>query len=232
MSYTYQDFLAYFGVGGAHPGGMSFTKELLKHIPITRDSHVLDAGCGTGQTAAFLQKDFGCSVTAIDQHPIMIEKACQRFKEGNLNIEIREENIEGTSLPSNTFDIIIAESVTIFTNIQKVVKEYARLLKDDGIVLAHEMTAKQVLSQQEMDVLQDIYAISRVPTKEEWIQLFKDAGFLNVESIMAKNINDTPEFMLSNTIDPALYDIWDQHQLVTEKYADRLQYYVYRVQKS
>ena len=78
--WTYHDLLAAFGIGGAHPGGFALTCEVLEREAIGKTSVVLDAGCGTGQTAAYLVKRFGCDVTAVDRHPLMLQKAANRFR--------------------------------------------------------------------------------------------------------------------------------------------------------
>src|SRR5690625_2868709 len=92
--YNYHDFLALMGVGGAHPGGLSFTKYLLKNVQIDQNSRVLDAGCGTGQTTAYIAGTYGCHVTAIDRHPVMIEKAKQRFASKDIKVDIMQGDIE------------------------------------------------------------------------------------------------------------------------------------------
>lgn len=56
MKPTYQDALAYFGVSGAHPGGLTLTKFLLEQEKITSHTTLLDGGCGTGQTSAYIKR--------------------------------------------------------------------------------------------------------------------------------------------------------------------------------
>lgn len=86
--FTYHDLLAYFGIGGAHPGGLALTKDMLSQEKIKARSKILDVGCGTGQTSAYIAKNYGCDVTALDCHPLMIEKAQQRFIKENLTINL------------------------------------------------------------------------------------------------------------------------------------------------
>ena len=71
---TYFDFLAKFGVGGAHPGGIPLTKNILSGENITNKTQILDAGCGTGQTAAFLYQQYNAKVVGLEINPIMIRK--------------------------------------------------------------------------------------------------------------------------------------------------------------
>ncbi|MGV2549691.1 SAM-dependent methyltransferase, partial [Bacillus licheniformis] len=50
----YLEMLSLFGVAGAHPGGLAFSKAVLQKAAPSPDQPILDAGCGTGQTAAYL----------------------------------------------------------------------------------------------------------------------------------------------------------------------------------
>ena len=38
---TYIDFLAYYGIGSAHPGGFTLTKQLLAQLPFKYGANVL-----------------------------------------------------------------------------------------------------------------------------------------------------------------------------------------------
>jgi ubiquinone/menaquinone biosynthesis C-methylase UbiE len=70
--------LTSFGVGGAHPGGLKLTKNILSREYIDQKS-ILDVGCGTGQTSAYIAEKYQCAVTAIDNNTTMLEKAKKRF---------------------------------------------------------------------------------------------------------------------------------------------------------
>lgn len=66
----YLDFLSKFGIGGARPGGISLTKEIFKTGEISKTSHILDVGCGTDQTSAYLAARYGAKIIGIDINPI------------------------------------------------------------------------------------------------------------------------------------------------------------------
>lgn len=88
---TYIDFLAYYGIGSAHPGGFTLTKQLLAQLPFRHGANVLEIGCGTGKTAAYMAKNFGYKVTAVEKNEIMIQKAKDRWSFEGLDIQLIEE---------------------------------------------------------------------------------------------------------------------------------------------
>lgn len=217
--HNYHDFLAFMGVGGAHPGGLALTKELLKNISINQNFKVLDAGCGTGQTAAYIAKNYDCHVTAIDRHPMMLQKAKDKCGKNSLNVEFIQGDIEDMPFAHESFDFIIAESVTVFTNIDKTASEYARLLKKGGTLLDLEMTAIPPFPEEMLQAFQRVYDINHIPTEKEWKHKYKQAGFHAFEIIHGNSVgesliaqplktdNEATDFLPSNAIDPAIYQI-------------------------
>lgn len=240
--YTYHDFLAHFGVGAAHPGGLALTKELLKGEKITSSSKVIDVGCGTGKSAAYLVSTYGCEVTAIEPHPVMLQKASQRFVKEKVQVHLVQGSSERIPVPSNSFDFLLAESVTVFTNILASLKEYARVLRPGGIAIDVDMTAGHPFTSGQLREFTKLYGIMRVPTEVEWKKIGLRAGFRKVKVVKSVWVDsalkksgviseETPELDPSPSLDPDLYDIWGNHQSLTEKYAGKLKYGVYRFTK-
>lgn len=194
----YLDLLAEHGIDGAHPGGFALTKALLSRERIGPGAVVLDVGCGTGQTAAYLAAKYGCRVVAIDNNPKMLEKAKQRFQRHG--VEIRLLRADAMSLPffPHTFDLVMAESVTIFTAMSRSLKEYARVLKPTGVLLEVEMTAELPLTAEESEEVKKAYGIVKVPTEEEWLELLKAAGFSEIQ-ILRGRINPV-QLLLGNRL--------------------------------
>jgi ubiquinone/menaquinone biosynthesis C-methylase UbiE len=58
-----------------HTAGRITTLKALELIPLSREMHVLDAGCGIGGTARCLAQQIGCSVTGIDLTPEFVDVA-------------------------------------------------------------------------------------------------------------------------------------------------------------
>ncbi|TLS38220.1 class I SAM-dependent methyltransferase [Pseudalkalibacillus caeni] len=229
----YLDFLASFGIGGAHPGGMPLTIELLQTITIKPEHRLLDVGCGTGQTSAFIKKTYGSNVTALDIHPGMIEKARARFYHEQLDIALVQGNAEQLPFNDNSFDILLIESVTVFTTIKKSINEYARVLKPGGILLNLEMTANDWFSAAELAEIQRVYGIQEVPSEEQWINYLQDAGLtvtevLNRESVRQKSIDSISEFDFGKLMDFSLYTKWMEHINLMEKMGTRLGFRIYK----
>jgi ubiquinone/menaquinone biosynthesis C-methylase UbiE len=235
----YHDFLAKFGIGSAHPGGMALTVDLLKRERLTAKTRVLDVGCGTGRTAAYLAKTFGCRVTALDQHPLMIEKARRRFQREGLPVELLQGDIHQLPFQKGTFDVVIAESVTIFTDLPRSLPEYARVLRPGGMLLDTEMTAERPLSAKELAELRAVYGTKQVPTETEWCGRLQRAGFDPVEVVTGGTVasavanddlqqQDAHEFDPSAGIEPRDYEVWAAHEDLTKRYSQRLGYRVFR----
>lgn len=236
---TYHDLLANFGIGGAHPGGLPMTREILRQVGIKKSTRVLDVGCGTGQTAAYLARTFGCPVTAIDRHPLMLEKARRRFEREQVSVKLVQGDVHKLPFADRSFDLVLAESVTIFTDLNRSLNEYARVLKPGGLLLDLEMTAERPLSAQELEELSGVYGTKQVPTETEWRGRLNRAGFDPVDVLKGGTVasaipgpessgQELPEFDPQEAIDPRLYDIWNAHQAITEKFSRRLGYRVYR----
>ena len=236
----YLHFLATFGIGGAHPGGITLTKKILQSERINHTTTILDAGCGTGQTATYLKSKYNCHVVGIDNHPLMVEKAKNRLKPLGIDVDIKKENIEKLSIRDSSFDLILCESVISFTDIKKTLSECLRVLKSDGILLAIEMTSEGNLKEDEKRELQRFYGVSKVQTEDDWKKHFLDAGFKEVtaQKAIAFVNEDTPieghgtEFLLSSQIDPKYYDVFDQHEWLISHFKEKLGYRIYRCIKS
>ena len=235
--YTYVDFLAAFGVGGAHPGGFHLTKQLLNKETIDRSFHILDAGCGTGQTSAYISEKYNCKISALDCNKVMIEKAKNRIKKLELPITIVHGTVENLPFPTSTFDVVLSESVLAFTNIPKSLSEFVRVIKTNGSLIAIEMTTETSLTLKEQRVIKDFYGVSKLFSEAQWLKVFNDAGFKRVfvkkislpdESNQKHSAENATEFDLSPAIDSHLYDILEKHEHLHQQFQQKLGYRVYK----
>jgi ubiquinone/menaquinone biosynthesis C-methylase UbiE len=172
--------LASFGVGGAHPGGLQLTKSILSREYIVQEKSILDVGCGTGQTSAYIAEKYRCSVTSLDSNNTMLEKAKQRFSSLNLSINVMYGSVENLPFSDGLFDFILSESVTSFTNVSLTIQEFKRVLKPNGVLLAIEMVLEDSFSEEELKTIIDFYGVSQLLTESEWYNLFQKTGFKQI----------------------------------------------------
>jgi SAM-dependent methyltransferase len=225
---SYLDFLAKFGVGGAHPGGIILTKDVLATENISSESYILDAGCGTGQTAAYLFNQYKANVFGLEINPIMLEKAKGRFDAQNLPIKLFAGSVEDIPFKDNTFDFILSESVLAFVDKPKALKEYYRVLKKGGRFIANEMTINKKLSSKDENEIKQFYEIDSLFEEQDWRNILSETGFENIKIQKEKQAishgNHAPEFNFSHNFEPELFDILNQHGSIVIKYHDVLSY--------
>ncbi|AFQ45197.1 class I SAM-dependent methyltransferase [Desulfosporosinus meridiei] len=236
MDYTYLDCLASFGVGGAHPGGLKLTKGLLSREYIDQEKSILDVGCGTGQTSAYIAEKYRCSVTSLDCNTTMLLKAKQRFSSLQLPINVVYGSAENLPFINESFDFILSESVTSFTNVPLTIMEFKRVLKTKGVLLAIEMVLEDSLSKEDLITMVEFYGVSQLLTQSEWYNLFHKAGFneITVEIFKSEfdekenDIDSASDFLLSENIDDQLLEIFEKHEHLSKKYGDRLSFCIFR----
>lgn len=98
---------------------------------------LLDIGCATGNYAiAFAEKNY--NVTGIDYAPNMIDKAqrkAQTKTAENISFQVADFN-DGLNFNSSHFDCVLAAHILHgASDVDKVLSEVKRVLKDDGLFL-------------------------------------------------------------------------------------------------
>lgn len=233
MEYNYLDCLAELGVGGAHPGGLQLTKEILSEEKMDETMSILDAGCGTGQTSAYIAQQYQCQVTALDCNEIMLEKAKKRFSTLNLPINVKQGSVECFA-NNRLFDMILLESVIAFTNASLTIEAMRNALKPEGVLLALEMVLEEPLGEAKLQPIYEFYGVSHIRTEAEWISLIKQHGFnqISVKKFkLSDNVIDVElasDFSLSENIDEAFFDMLHEHEYLTGIYKDMLGFRLFR----
>ena len=231
MTNEYLDLLAYFGVGGAHPGGFALTQSILKDIKIKPSDHILDIGCGTGQTANFLVNKFSCNVTAIDNHALMVEKAKERFKHHDSLITVLQDDAQNLIFQDDSFEFIIAESVIAFTDISKTLNELFRVLKKGGSLFMIEMTAEQKLPEEIQRKACTLYGIKEILSEEQWVFKLKEVGFEQIDILKTPSLliqTEINDINQSADIPMSFYNLWDEHHTFIEEQRNNIGFRAFR----
>ena len=175
---TYFDFLAALGEGAAHPGGFQSTLQFLQEHPIPKSAQILEIGCGAGRTACQLAL-MGHAVTAIDQSPLMIEKAKARSADLDVHVDFQVMDASSMTFEDAHFDLIFVESVTLFMDIPTALKEYNRVLNNGGKLFDRELFLKQSHPRLPA-IMKKLYGNTAIPSLPEWRQYIESSGFTHV----------------------------------------------------
>ncbi len=187
---SYFEMMGRTGITG-HLGGPDATKRLIAACDLPDDAYVLDLGCGTGWTACYLAKRHGATVVAADATPSVLDWARRRIHREGLDQQVRPMVVEAQSIPypAQTFDVVVAESVLVFSTPSKVAAEIYRVLRPGGKFGGNEIVRlgpvpKDVQSLLERSPQFGIQPIMR--DKWEWCEILRSAGFIEVVSSVAR----------------------------------------------
>ncbi len=199
---SFFDFAAEVGLT-KHLGNVAATDKLAELCRITSESYVLDVGCGSGATPAYLASVYGCRVMGVDILPRMVDRAGELAVRKGVSdrTEFRVADAQDLPFPEEHFDAVITESVTAFPeDKERAVSEYARVLKNGGYVGLNESTWLKTPPPPERLAwaAQEVGATVTPLTKEEWADLLGEAGFKDlVVEIREIDIKDEAKGILA-----------------------------------
>jgi SAM-dependent methyltransferase len=178
-------FMAVIGKRVIHPGGRASTESLLRRATVTETSRVLDVGCGVATTAVEIAKRYRAVVTAVDISPIMLERASSNARSGGVDglVTVAEGDILSLAYDDDSFDVVIAEAVTMFVDRVRAAKELARVTKPGGRVLATEFFWRQPPTPEAREIfLGQVCPGLEFDTVEDWVRIYDSAGLAGLET--------------------------------------------------
>jgi len=124
-------------------------------------------------------------MVGVDIHPGMVAYARAQAEKHGLNgrVNFRQGDAQDLPFDDNTFDAVIVESVTVFTqDSQQAVNEYVRVVKPGGYVGMNESTFLQPDPPQAVRdwVSQEVALGAQVYTAEGWKSFRDTAGLRDV----------------------------------------------------
>jgi ubiquinone/menaquinone biosynthesis C-methylase UbiE len=121
------------------PGGLTGTREALEQLPLPLGAVVLDAGCGPGRTAAYLQDQAGCRVIGVDRETKLLPGYCGR----NPDLLFACGDICSLPLPNACVDAVFCECVlTLLAHPSQALAEFHRILRPGGMLYSSDMYAR------------------------------------------------------------------------------------------
>ncbi|WP_185897091.1 class I SAM-dependent methyltransferase [Paenibacillus zeisoli] len=185
----YLEMVARLGIGSAHPGGFLATIEQLEKYKPAVGGTVLEIGCGTGRTACYLAEQ-GYKVVATDVDPILLSKAKKRAAAMGVHVDFCQADAHALPFPDHTFQTILVESVTNFTQAGRSVSEYFRVLKPTGLLYDREMFVRTSAPDGALDEMKSFFRMPSLMKKEEWISIMESSGFSQIQMLDLSELKD------------------------------------------
>ena len=155
----------------------------LSHWEIQENDRILDIGCGGGATLhRMAEKVSSGHVTGVDYSAVSVETSRKNNEKTILGgkMEVLEGSVEHLPFADDSFDkIITVESFYFWPDPQENLKEVLRVLRKDGIfLLVADIYQNGHLTEKEEENIRNYHLFN--PTREEFEQLFKNAGFTQI----------------------------------------------------
>lgn len=171
---------------------------ILKHIPVSEKTRVLDLACGKGAVSIQVARALGCKVRGIDIIPEFINYADQKAQEyGVENLcEFKVRDINEAVAVNKGYDIVILGAAgDVLGNPEETIKKLKSTVKSGGYILIDDAYGNDI-----SDV--------RYPTRNEWLLFFQNAGV----KLLNERFNEVDEITSIN----------DEQQPLIAKRADEL----------
>ncbi|WP_326821771.1 class I SAM-dependent methyltransferase [Streptosporangium sp. NBC_01756] len=156
------------------------TRKVTDTLGLRAGEHVLDAGCGPGETAVYLATRFGVRVTGITVSRFEIDRAVQRAIAGGVGdaVTFEYDDFMSLSYPDATFDAVLAlESLQNAPDLDQVLAELYRVLRPGGRISFSDfsLTAKGDMTR--VATFMDTLKLPRLPMLPQWLEYARAAGF-------------------------------------------------------
>lgn len=119
---------------------LQYTRKAFEMLPRLDQPKILDVGCGSGIPAIELAHLSNAQIIGIDIDEEALNKFNEKIKKLNLSDRVKTINCSLLKLdfPNENFDIIWAEGVIQFIGFERALKEWSRLLKNNGFIVVHD----------------------------------------------------------------------------------------------
>jgi ubiquinone/menaquinone biosynthesis C-methylase UbiE len=123
-------------MGCFSPGNFDLIKEAVERCAFPEGARILDAGCGAGDTVAFLEETYGLRCTGVDRSDALL----RRGRERRPGLDLRRGEMELLDFPSLEFDGVILECALSLSPLQlEALHEAWCVLKKGGKLIVADL---------------------------------------------------------------------------------------------
>lgn len=158
---------------------------ITKHLPVSKDTRILDLACGKGPVSVNLAKELGCRVKGIDLIPEFIDFAMQKAEEFGVKdlCEFEVGDITKAVTTEKGYDIVILGAVgDVLGNAEETITLLKNTVKKGGYIIIDDAYGNDENNAQ-------------YPTRDQWLKIFNRTG---VRLIDEKVIEDDELVNLNN----------------------------------
>ena len=183
---------------------------MLELSGITKESKVLDLGCGNGSNSIWLAEKAGCEVVGIDISKVRIDNAKEILQKHPLELRVSFQKASITDLPFEPDTFTHVWSQAVLYNVPKLkdgLKEVFRVLKDMGTFIFDDLVQpKKDISTDGRTFVYDRLLFDGNPSHEEYMEDLKDIGFMLRKDIdISQHLRRSYE-VLSRKVEPICKD--------------------------
>lgn len=157
----------------------------VSHLDISKQSTILDIGCGGGVNVKRFLELTDSNVYGIDYSELSVKKSIELNIDEieNQRCEIRHESVSNMSFDDNSFDIITAfESVYFWPDFENDLMEVKRVLKNDGTFLICNEALPKENDERQKEFIELLDC--NIYSEYELISYLNNARFSNIKTVI------------------------------------------------
>ncbi len=156
------------------------TRKVTETLGVRPGEHVLDAGCGPGNTAVYLAAELGARVTGVTLSEVEVAAARRRAEERGLSERVRIDYGDYAELPfpDGAFDAVLAlESLQNAADVGAVLAELFRVLRPGGRLTLSDFSLESAEDPERLATFMATLKLPTLPTLPGWLEHVRRAGF-------------------------------------------------------
>lgn len=167
--------------------------ELAQLATITKNSRILDVGCGIGEPALYLHEKYHCPIIGItiSEKGVALARKKSALKGYAQMVQFQLADALHNGFPDKSFDLVwVMESSHTMRDKEKLFAENYRVLKDNSTMLLCDMILKREMNEVEIfsnrhdiTVLEKVCGKAKTETLDYYQKKLKATGFSTVHTI-------------------------------------------------